>query len=146
MTGMASSFTRRVALRAAFVAAPLAVVTRGEASFAELPFGEMQLGTPVGRCTLVAIRPVTDGRVPVVLRAPDGHEFLIEVLRHDPEAPGIAHAGRLGVYLHNGGSGTKETHEEEGLGAMAFAELLAAREERGLATPRLATIRDRSLR
>jgi hypothetical protein len=143
---MARSFTRRVALRAAFLAAPLAVVTRGEASLSEPPFPELELGTRVGQCTLVSIRAVEDGRVPVVLRAPDGHEFVIDVLRHDPGAPGIARAGKLGVYVRNGGGGSKATHEEEGLGAMAFAELLAGREESGLHTPRLATLRDPSLR
>jgi hypothetical protein len=144
---MARSFTRRVALRAAFLAAPLAVVTRrGQASLAEPPFPELQLGTQVGRCTLVSIRGVEDGRVPVVLRAPGGHEFMVDVLRHDPQTPGIARAGRLGVYIRNGGSGSKATHEEEGLGAMALADLLAEREGRGLDVPRLASLRDSSLR
>jgi len=96
----------------------------------------------VGRCTLVAVRPIKAGGVPVVLATPSGRTFHVDVLRHDPATPGVARGGSLGVYVRNAGGGTRATDEEHGLGAMALAQLLAKREAEGRPIPALLTLRE----
>jgi hypothetical protein len=152
---MQKTWTRREALRTAVLIAPLVLVARrgASATLSEPRRDSLGLGptfvpgTRVGRCTLVAVRPLEVGGIPVVLCAPDGHIFEVDVLRHDPATPGVARAGSLGLYVRNNGTGSKSTHEEEGLGALALADLLA---KRGLGTDRLVkslrTLRERAPR
>jgi hypothetical protein len=154
---MQNTWTRREALRAAILIAPLALIPRrGDAA---LPTARPDVGLVpgrapglvpglvpglrVGRCTLVEVRAVELGGIPVVLRAPDGHLFEVDILRHDPATPGVARAGALGLYVRNNGTGTTSTHEEEGLGAIALAGVLA-REGADRRTPRLRTLRERA--
>lgn len=115
---------------------------RGEARGSSA-FPELASGTRLGPCTLVRVLPVERGGVPVVLRDPRGHDFVVEVHRHEPQAPGIARAGSLAVYLRNGGDGATRTDETHGLGAMALASRLDARERAGGRVPRLASIVER---
>jgi hypothetical protein len=145
---------RREALRALLTALPVAAVAGSGAALAPQapsppsglpprPFDDLP-GAKVGRCTVVRVDPVLAGGVPVTLASADGAEFRVDVLRHDPETPGVARAGSLAVFMNNGGSGDKATIEEHGLGAMALAALLAQREAAGSPVPALATLRHRA--
>jgi hypothetical protein len=115
--------------------------TKGPASESVL---DLKGGTPIGRCTLVAVGPVVNGGIAVTLRSPRGETFHVDVLGRDPGAPGIARAGSLAVYLENGGAGATATDEDQGLGAMALARVLAQREKAGMRVPVLLTIRQRA--
>jgi hypothetical protein len=86
------------------------------------------------------------GAVPIRLVDPDGRGFRVDVLRHDPEAPGVARGGSLSVYVVNSGGGARTTEEEHGLAAIAIAAHLAAREAAGAAVPRLLTLTERAAR
>lgn len=116
---------------------------RGDAHGGSPPFPELMPGTRLGPCTFVRVQPVEQGGVPVVLRDPHGRDFVVEVHRHDARAPGVARAGSLAVYLRNGGDGATRTEETHGLGAMALASRLEARERAGGCVPRLASIVER---
>jgi hypothetical protein len=121
------------------------LVRVSEANAATDP-GRLQLraGIRVGPCTISRVLPVENGALPVELVDPSGRPFLAEVHRWDANAPpGIARAGSLAVYLRNGGTGTTRTNEAHGLGAMALASLLEAREMAGKPMPRLASIVER---
>jgi hypothetical protein len=84
--------------------------------------------------------------MPVLLRAPDGSQFGVDILRHDMRSPGVARGGQLAVYLNNGGKGAKASEEEHGLGAMALAGWLARRESAGRPVPALLTLTQRAPR
>jgi hypothetical protein len=84
--------------------------------------------------------------MPVLLRAPDGSQFSVDILRYDRKSPGVARGGRLAVYLNNGGRGDKASVEQHGLGAMALAAWLSRREARGCPVPSLLTLRKRAPR
>jgi hypothetical protein len=90
------------------------------------------------------VGPIVNGGVTVTLRARDGSTFHVDVLEHDAAAPGVARAGSLAVYVENGGAGGTATDEEQGLGAMALARVLARREAAGMRVPVLLTIRQRA--
>ena len=157
---MSTHVTRREALRAAALA-PL-VLGAQMASAAgnsvvsaagrrahggpEVAFHNLLPGTRVGRCRIVRVSPVVEGGVPVELAAPNGRTFHVDVLRHDAATPGVARAGSLAVYVRNGGKGETATDEEQGLGAIALAALLAHREADGRPVPRLLTLREREPR
>ena len=105
---------------------------------------QLRAGVPVGPCTVSRVLPVENGALPVELVDAWGHAFVVEVHRWDEAAPpAIARAGSLAVYLRNGGTGTTRTNEAHGLGAMALAALLEAREKAGKPVPRLASITER---
>jgi hypothetical protein len=116
---------------------------RGGAAHGGAPFPDLAPGTRLGPCTLVRVQPLERGGAPVVLRDPHGRDFVVEVHRHDPRAPGVARAGSLAVYVRNGGDGATRTDETHGLGAMALAARLEARERAGGRVPRLASIVER---
>jgi hypothetical protein len=100
-------------------------------------------GVCVGPCTVSRVLPVENGALPIELVDPAGERFVVEVHRFDERAPGIARAGSLAVYLRNGGTGATRSDETHGLGAMALASLLEAREQAGKPVPRLASILER---
>jgi len=105
---------------------------------------QLRAGIRVGPCTVSRVLPVENGALPMELVDASGHPFIVEVHRWDEAAPpGIARAGSLAVYLRNGGTGTTRTKETHGLGAMALASLLEARERAGKQVPRLASIVER---
>jgi hypothetical protein len=105
---------------------------------------QLRAGVRVGPCTVSRVLPVENGALPVELVDASGHPFVVEVHRWDEAAPpGIARAGSLAVYLRNGGTGETRTKEEHGLGALALAALLEARERAGKPVPRLASIVER---
>ena len=105
---------------------------------------QLRPGMRIGPCTLSRVLPVENGALPVELLDPSGRSFVVEVHRWEASAPpGIARAGSLAVYLRNGGTGVTRTNEAHGLGAMALASLLEARERAGKPVPRLASIVER---
>lgn len=129
-----------VAAAAALVTAPRIAKAAGAASSPRRGF---EPGAQVGPCRLVRVLPVEQGALPFELEDPSGHRFVVEVHRRDPSVSGIRPAGSLDVFLRNGGTGSTPTDETHGLGAMALASLLAAREAEGRPIPELATIVER---
>ncbi len=108
-------------------------------------FASARPGTRVGPCTIVAVHPVTFGAVPFVLETSSGRRYQVDVLARDPAGPnGVAETTRLSVFVSNGGDGRTGTDEEQGLGAMALAELLGASDEQAAALPPLLTMKQRS--
>jgi len=137
------AWSRREVLRNGAVAGALLAMTRVRRAIAGQPLPtvtDLPAGTPLGPCKLSRVLQVERGSLPVVLEDPRGQTFVVEVHRHDPRAPGVARAGSLDVYLRNGGDGATRTDESHGLGAMALADLLAARERAGRPVPRLSSI------
>lgn len=110
------------------------------------PLGDaLALGSAIGRWTVVAVHPVHCGAVPVVLATADGHRYQVELLARDPSGPeGVANTDALSLFVANQGDGRTATDEEQGLGAMALAEHLRAREVAGWAAPSLLTLAQRS--
>ena len=111
------------------------------------PTLELAAGTRLGRWTVVEVRPLSDGGIPVILAGDDGVEFQVELTRRDPD-PGadrpVAVTEQLALYLSNGGGGNTATIEEHGLGVMTLAAHLAERERQGkLRLPSLLTLRER---
>jgi hypothetical protein len=100
-------------------------------------------GLALGPCRLVAVLPVELGALPFELQDPSGHHFVVEVHRRDAGVQGLRPAGSYDVFLRNGGSGATPTDETHGLGAMALASLIAAREAAGRPIPQLSTIVER---
>ena len=89
----------------------------------------IQVGSRFGRWKVVAIHDVEDGALRVDVAGEDEHVFVIEILARDPSPmapqPPAATEG-LALYVRNGGDGWSPTAEEQGLAAMALAELLAS--------------------
>ncbi len=153
---MKKSVTRRDALRAATVvvsalvaarsgSAGAATTRRGAASrgASERSALDFAAGTQVALCTIVSVGAIEKGGIAFHLRDAQGADFLVDVLRHDADAPGVARAGSLAVYLANGGKGSKATREDHGIAAMTLAAMIAKREAAGMAVPALATQRER---
>lgn len=148
--------TRRDMLWAASALAATAAVATGKPATArpqpenrptENPLPpELVPGMALGPCRLARLLPVERGALPFELSDTLGHVFVVEVHRHDPQAPGIARAGSCDVFLVNGGTGATATDETRGLGAMALASVLARREAAGrplAELPQLVSIRQR---
>ena len=121
------------------VARPLAPM--GETAL----FGELRAGSRIDRWTIESVRQ-TSGAVTVAMRTGDGERFQVDVLRRDDAMPGVARTRSLSLYLVNGGRGRLASIEEHGLGAMALAGWLDAREAAGHASPSLYTLRERAAR
>jgi hypothetical protein len=83
------------------------------------------------------------GAIPVILRTKTGHEFQVDILRHDVEDPRrpLARSGDLAIYVVNGGDGRRKTSEDEGRGALALGMYL---DQRGAKAPPLMTLTQRS--
>ena len=109
--------------------------------------GPIAAGAAVGdRWRVEAVRGVRFGSLSVVLSTREGAHFQVDVLRRDESVRGVGESEHLAVYLSNRGDGQTATHEEMGLGAMALAEALRARECSGAAVPALLTMAQRSAR
>ena len=120
---------------------------RGRARGQELGpvFASVRPGTRVGPCTIVAVHPLSYGGVPIVLETSGGRRYQVDVLARDPAGPdGVASTTRLSLFVSNGGDGRTDTDEEQGLGAMALAELLGLADRSGVALPALLTMQERS--
>ncbi len=108
--------------------------------------GDFAPGMALGPCRLVRVLRVDQGALPFVLadaHGSGGTEFVVELHLHDPGVTPLARAGSYDVFLRNGGTGRTPTVEAHGLGAMALASLVAAREAAGRPIPELATIVER---
>jgi hypothetical protein len=103
-------------------------------------------GATFAGCTVVHVGHANNGAIPVTLESATGQRGGVDIMRHDPDVPGLARAGSLEVYVWNHGNGSLPTDEEIGLGAMALATHLATREARGEAMPELKTITERGAR
>src|SRR5206468_2044916 len=94
-------------------------------------FGELRAGARLERWTIVDVQRVASGGIAVTMATEDGEPFQVDVLRRDDGAPGVAQTRSLSLYLVNGGNGRVASVEEHGLGAMALAAWLDAREAAG---------------
>lgn len=110
------------------------------------PLGDaLAVGVVLGRWTVVAVHPVHMGAVPVVLSTEDGARYQVDLLARDAGGPaGVANTQRLSLFVANHGDGRTATDEEQGLGAMALAEHLRAREAAGWTAPALLTLHERA--
>lgn len=101
------------------------------------PFLADLVGQAVGNYRVQSVGGLDRGGIPVVLATLSGGIFRVDILRVDPTESkiGIGAAGAVSVYLRNGGDGQTVTNEEQGLGAMALAEALLARERNGARPP-----------
>ena len=104
----------------------------------------LQPGQRIERWTVVEVMDPRRGEIPLVMATASGERFRVDVLRHDPAAPGVSNTAALSLYLCNQGKGRQATREEHGLGVMALARAL----EDGATTPRLPllTLRERNRR
>lgn len=107
-------------------------------------FAGLVPGQHVGRWTIVAVHAVHLGAVPIVVANADGSRFQIDVMARDPDGPGgVARTDRFDLFIANHGDGQTATQEEQGLGAMALAEVLRAHEARA-EVPTLLTMHQRA--
>ena len=98
-------------------------------SLAEGSAMPLQAGARFGRWTVSAVHPIEDGALHVDVRDAEQREFVLEVLARDTSPLATrppAMTEGLAIYVRNGGDGWHPTAEEQGLAAMALAELLAA--------------------
>ena len=112
-------------------------------------FGELRAGARLGSCTVVSIHDPVEGAIPVVLTTASGQTFQLDVLRRardDDAVPSVATTSSFEVSVCNGGDGAHATDEEQGLAAVALAELLVRREAAGAKVPALLTLREREQR
>jgi len=141
--------SRRDVLKSVGLAAA-ATIAAGRGDWIAQPTGGLagtilafEPGARFASATLVRTGEQVRGGVPFVLAGAGGREFIVEVLRFDPDVPGVARAGSLAVYVANGGAGSAPTDEAQGLAAIALAEEIARREASGGRVPRLATMSHR---
>ena len=134
------SVSRRVVvsiLGVGAMAAPLvrstkvAAASKPERSLDSL-FMPLAPGARLARWTIGAIEPLREGAVTVIARSDGGHDFRLEVLARDaaplaPKPP--AETARLAIFVRNGGDGWLPTVEEQGLAAMALAQILSRNED-----------------
>jgi hypothetical protein len=81
---------------------------------------------PQGTWRVEQVLPVVAGAIPVLLRAPDGGKFQVDVLKAEAGGPrAVAQVGPLALCIANRGDGATPSAEAEALGA----RLLAARIE-----------------
>lgn len=100
--------------------------------------GALLPGTQV---QVVTVHAVTFGALPVVLEAPGGERFQVDVLARDPAGPqGVGNTEHYSVYVSNRGDGETSTNEAQGLGAMALARVLEGEAHQ---IPPLQTLRSR---
>jgi len=104
----------------------------------------IETGDRFASCVVTGLGPTAMGAIPIRLRDPRGRSFTVDLLRHDPETPGVARAGSLDAFVSNDGDGISATEEEHGLAAMAIAARLSAREAAGAVAPPLLTLRERA--
>jgi hypothetical protein len=118
---------------------------RSPASAEPSAFASLMPGQQLDRWTVVRVHPVHLGAVPVVLATEAGQRYQVDVLARDPAGPaGVANTQQLSLFVANHGDGRTATDEEQGLGAMALAEHLGAREAAGWTAPSLLTLEQRA--
>jgi hypothetical protein len=88
-------------------------------------------GSRILSWSVVAIEPLTMGAVRVQLEGESGVAFAVEVLARDGSplaARPPARTENFALYVSNGGDGRMPTAEEQGLAAMALAQIVARNE------------------
>ncbi len=132
---------RRTVIVGAAVAATLGALgfwrwrrmPRGVSEFAGLAPGQA-----VDRWTVIAVHAVHLGAVPIIVANADGSRFQVDVLARDLAGPsGVARTERFDLFIANHGDGATATEEEQGLGAMALAEVVRAHEAKADVPPLL---------
>lgn len=124
--------------------AVLAAPAFGEAAAAGAPssgaaerlLSPLRPGDRLARWTLVTIEPPARGAVGVVVKDAEGHLFRLEILARDPSPIGArppAETEHFAVFVENGGDGWSPTIEEQGIAAMAVAQLIRRNEAEALA-------------
>lgn len=101
---------------------------RDPSLLAPLAAGSRVLGWEV-----VAIEPLETGSIRVQLRGESQVAFAVEVMARDGSpfaARPPAETEKFGLYVSNGGDGRMPTAEEQGLAAMALAQIVARNEAR----------------
>lgn len=130
----------RTAVAGPSAKAPEAARTDAQALIA--PLGE---GSRIARWTIRRVEPLARGAVTVTVAGEDGRDFRLEILARDPSPlaprpPGLTE--RFAVHVCNGGDGWLPTCEEQGLAAMALAQVIA-RNEAGIEPAGFLTYADR---
>ncbi|EYF06315.1 hypothetical protein [Chondromyces apiculatus] len=127
-SGAAMSFVDR-----ATAATPDAAPTKDEevTERARALVAPLREGSRFARWTVVHVAPLSRGAVTITVTGEDGKAFRLEVLARDPSPraprpPGVTE--RFAVHVCNGGDGWLPTCEEQGLSAMALAQVIAANE------------------
>ncbi len=124
-----------------------AVVATAPAADVVAYFGDLKAGSMIADWQVVSVHATHLGAVPVVLATKSGERFQVDVLKRDPRGPsGVAETGSVALFLTNGGKGSKRTDSEMGLGALALATALKAREKSGAQAPKLLSFKDRGKR
>ena len=107
-------------------------------------FDELEQAGALGEWRIARVHGVHLGAIPVVMVAPGGKRYQIDVLRRDPSGPrGVGNTQSLSLFVSNRGDGDRPTDEAQGLGAIRLAQALDARERQGKPTPSLMTLRER---
>lgn len=102
-------------------------------------------GSPLDRWTVLRLLPVEHGAASIVVSDGSGRTFQLDLcLRDDaPDAPvGPARTEHFDVFVANHGDGAKVTDEEQGLAAMALAEVVRGNEH-GVDRSHFKTLRQR---
>lgn len=89
-------------------------------------------GARLARWVVRRVAPLSQGAVTVTLAGEDGREFHVEILARDPSPLALrppAVTAKLALHVCNGGDGWLPTCEEQGLAAMALAEVIARNEQ-----------------
>jgi hypothetical protein len=136
------------ATAAALTVRPAKAGTAREGARRALSTGKFPLGIApgdrFGKAIVTRVGAVLHGAIGVRLIDSTGGSFTVDLLRRDPETPGVAQAGSLDAFVMNDGGGVLATNEEHGVAAMAIAQHLADREAAGAPAPSLLTLRERA--
>jgi len=108
-------------------------------------FGDLGAGGALDKWKIEQVHGVYFGAIPVVMSTAGGTKFQVDVLRRDAAGPdGVGNTDSLSLFVANKGNGADKTDEDQGLGAIALAQALAAREQSGAAIPgELVTLKQR---
>lgn len=93
---------------------------------------------------IVSVSEVRDGAILVEMKPTGGAPYQVELMRRDAGNPGIARTAAVELYLCNEGDGNSRSIEAHGLGVMALAKVLSAREAAGAPVPQLLTMQERA--
>jgi hypothetical protein len=100
-------------------------------------------GLALGAWTILDVRAHAQA-IALVVRAPEGDAYQVDVLAREPDRDGIAQSEQYSVFLVNEGDGATASHESHGRGALAIGHYLRWAEANLDETPpRLATLSER---
>ncbi len=109
------------------VAAEEAPVVSAGAHTAGQLVAPLVAGSQLGRWKVAAVLPLREGAISVVMARGSGEHFQLDVVaRGQQRAPG--ETDFFQVMVVNRGDGSTSTHEEEGLAAMALADVIRTNE------------------